>query len=458
MFSPVLRRFMEESPVCVAVHATVRRLLSPQWLDELFLREARQQYQDKLLFSAVANLMGQVVCGVRRSIHEAYQHTHEISVSITSVYNKLNHMETGISAALVRDSAAQAAAVLEHLPLPPSPLPGWEVRIADGNCLAPTQSRLKELRQTPDAPLPGKSLVVLDPRRRLMLDVVPCENGHTQERSLMPQLLMRVRAGELWIADSSFCTTSMLTGLRRRGAFFLVRQHASNLQWRPLGSWVAGGRAKRGRVWEQPIEMWDPLQGTWMRLRRIKLELDKPTRNGERTIYVLSNLPASEASAATLADLYKERWRVERAFGEMTTSLRCEINTLGYPPAALFGYCLALAAYNGVSLVKSAMAAAHGQQKVEEEVSFYQLSREVAATQRGLEVAVKPSQWAPFVRMDAGQFAQTLLELARGMDLRRYRKHPRGPKIKRPKPHVRMVNHIATAKLLAQRKASSAGP
>jgi IS4 transposase len=55
-------------------------------------------------------------------------------------------------------------------------------------------------------------------------------------------------------------------------------------------------------------------------------------------IHLLTNLPASSVSAITAASLYRERWTLEAAFNELTLHLRCEINTLGYPKAALFAF------------------------------------------------------------------------------------------------------------------------
>jgi hypothetical protein len=45
--------------------------------------------------------------------------------------------------------------------------------------------------------------------------------------------------------------------------------------------------------------------------------------------------------------------RALTAFFEIITTLACEINTLGYSKAALFTFCLALLAYNAVSLLKA---------------------------------------------------------------------------------------------------------
>jgi hypothetical protein len=377
MLDPVLRRFIKAAPVCVAARVVLERMLRPSWLDELFRRTARRQYQSRLLFSTLVDLMGQVVLGSRRSVHEAYQQAGETCVSIAAVYQKLNGVELCLSSALVQSSAEQALAVLQGLPpeaLPAPMLDGYELRIVDGNHLAGTQSRLKELRHTRSGPLPGQALVVLDPRRRLMLHVVPCEDAHAQERSLAPQLLEQVRPGELWIADRNFCTTAMLSGVVRQGACFLIRQHASTLTWEEAGPWRDKGACEAGKLAEQPVRVWDPQAGQWMDLRRVRLTLKQPTRSGETQILLLSNLPIKDASAAKVAELYRSRWQVEAAFGELTSALRCEVNTLGYPKAALFAFCLALLAYNAVSLVKHAMAATHGQQKVATEVSAYQLA------------------------------------------------------------------------------------
>ena len=58
--------------------------------------------------------------------------------------------------------------------------------------------------------------------------------------------------------------------------------------------------------------------------------------------------------------VYGKRWSIETAFFEITTTLSCEMQTLGYPKAALFAFCLALVASNAVSVMKAALRRAHG--------------------------------------------------------------------------------------------------
>ena len=60
------------------------------------------------------------------------------------------------------------------------------------------------------------------------------------------------------------------------------------------------------------------------------------------------------------------RWRA--AFGELATCLNGEVNTLGYPKAALFAFCVALVSYNVLSVVKAALRSVHGDEAVEEVV------------------------------------------------------------------------------------------
>jgi hypothetical protein len=126
---------------------------------------------------------------------------------------------------------------------------------------------------------------------------------------------------------------------------------------------------------------------------------------------------------------------------------------LAYPKAALFTFCLALLAYNAVSLIKAALRREHGRKKVNDEVSGYYLSLEISRTYDGMMVAIPAPHWAVFRDLSDQAFASTLRELVSSVDLSRYQKHPRGPKKKPPeRTPYQNGNHVSTAKLLAQRR------
>jgi IS4 transposase len=453
LLDTIFAPFVTERPICVMARAVLERLLDAPRIDALFARTAQQQYTRELLFSSLVQLMSEVVLGVHPTVHAAYQANKAgMGVSTTALYNKLDRIETGVSAALVRDSAELAEPVVKALRAShPRWVPGYQIKVLDGNHLSSTEHRLKALRSTWAAPLPGQALVVLDQQRMLITDVFLSEDGHAQERSILAQVLQHVRADQLWIEDRNFCTLSLMFGMARRGATFVVRQHGQ-LQGELLGRAKRTGTTRSGPVYEQPMLVRDTDSGETLRVRRITIKLKEPTRDGDIELHILSNVPIPRASTAQLARLYGKRWSIETAFFEITTTLSCEINTLGYPKAALFTFCLALLAYNAVSLIKAALRSEHGRQKVQDEVSSYYLSLEIGRTYDGMMIAIPAPHWALFRACSSQEFATMLRELASSVDLSRYQKHPRGPKKKPPeRTAYQPGKHVSTAKLLAQR-------
>ncbi len=453
LLDTIFAPFVKERPICVMARAVLERLLDAQRIDALFDRTAERQYTRELMFSSLVQLMSEVVLGVHPTVHAAYQANQDaIGVSTTALYNKLDRVETGVSAALVRDSAELAEPVVKALRAShPRWVPGYQIKVLDGNHLSATEHRLKALRDTWAAPLPGHALVVLDQQRMLITDVVLSEDGHAQERSLIAQVLRHVREDDLWIEDRNFCTLGLMFGMGRRGAAFVVRQHGQ-LQGELLGRAKRTGTTRSGSVYEQAMRVRDPTSGETMRVRRITIKLKVPTRDGDTELHILSNVPSGRASAAQLARLYGKRWSIEIAFFELTTTLSCEINTLGYPKAALFTFCLALLAYNAVSLIKAALRSTHGRKAVNEEVSGYYLSLEISRTYDGMMITIPAPYWAYFRELSAQEFAGALRELASSVNLSKYQKHPRGPKKKPPKrTPYQNGKHVSTAKLIAQR-------
>ncbi|MCX5728097.1 MAG: transposase [Nitrospirae bacterium] len=445
--------FVEQSPVSVMVRGVLERAFDAGRLDALFEKTAERGYTRELLFSTVVRLMSEVVLGVSPSVHAAYQDASQSpGVSIAAVYDKLAGLETQVSAELVRDSVRQLSPVICCLGGEvPSLLDGYRVLILDGNHLSGSEHRIKPLRRMRAAALPGQALVVLDPQWMLIVDVLPWEDAHAQERSLLEQMVPRVQPRDLWIDDRNFCTTKFLFGIARRQGCFLVRQHASTLHWQLLGKRQSRGRVPTGRVYEQTVHLDHPETGESLLARRITVELDKPTRDGDKEIHLLTNLPVEDADVRQVAGLYTKRWTIEKVFQDLTVALTCEIHTLGYPKAALFGFCLALVAYNAVSLIQAALRAVHGSAKTEAEVSWYYVCLHLSKVYTGMMIALPARDWDIFRRLEVRDFAALLKELALKIDLRRFRKHPRGPK--RPQPRKLSgvkISHVSTARVLAQ--------
>ena len=332
-------------------------------------------------------------------------------------------------------------------------------KVLDGNHLAATEHRIEPTRASHAAPLPGQALVVLDSATMMVIDVAPCEDAHAQERSLVDQVLPGVEPGDLWIADRNFCTTRFLFGVRARRGCFLVRQHRQTLRWQATTPWSKVGRVATGFVQQQTIRVTEVDGDGVMELRRIRLQLDQPTRDKETELFLLTDLPP-EASAACwlppenadallVAETYRRRWALENVFQSLTEALNCEIDTLAYPKAALFGFCVALVAYNVLAVIRAALRSEHGRVEVEAKTSNYHMVQEVATTYSGMMIAIPPGEWEVFQGLTVVEMAEFLREVASQAWLAKYPRTVRGPKKPPPKRTSGRTNHhVSTARLL----------
>lgn len=457
MLAAIFDRFVDQSPMTVMAAGLVRRVLATARLESIFERARHSQYVNKVMFSTIFTLLSEVVTGKQHSVHAAYQSMlGEVGVSVTAVYDKLKGIETSTSQLLVRDVAEELAGVMNEMGgALPAPLPGYRLKIIDGNCLAASQHRLETLRRRAGAALPGKSLVVLDPALSLVIDVFPCEDGHTQERALFEQVLQSVQAHDLWMADRNFCVASFMVGIASAQAFFIIRDHASR-PYEVNGDLCYVGEADGRRFYEQAVTITMD-DGKTLYLRRLEVHLPEPTRNGDAVVVLLTNLPAEgegAVEAIQIGSLYRGRWTIESAFQELARHLESEIDTLGYPKAALFAFAVALVAYNVMATLKAALRAAHGVEKIEQELSNYYVASELRNIWPGMMIAISMKHWDIFIEMSQQEFAQTLVQIAEHVRLGRFKKHPRGPK-KHPPPRSFDPKHphVSTARLLEQQKA-----
>jgi len=438
MLSPVFKPFVEKSPISVMARGMLERVLNPDQLNQWFDTTAKEQYTKDLMFSTIFELMSQVVRGSQPSIHAAFQSSVEdVGVSITSVYNKLNGIEADTSAELVRYAAGQVEPIMLKLLGKMHPLlPGKRIKLLDGNCIEKSHHRIKELRSIAAGPLPGKSLVVYDPLLRLPIDVFPCEDGHAQERSLLKTVLKTIEKDDVWIADRNFCVVTFTCGLHNRSAWFIIREHGK-YPFELIGKEKYIGKIETGSVYEQLIVVPDET-GKEYTFRRIRVNLKHETRDGDTDICIITNLSRSV---------------IETAFQHLAEYLNSEINTLGYPRAALFGFCVALVAYIIMSVVKAALGSVHGVDFIEKNISGYYVANEIEGVYLGMMIVVANNEWTVFRDMSPSQLVRLLKTLAGKVKLSKYQKHPRGPKKPQPK-RVAMKNkpHVSTARILAARK------
>lgn len=456
VFDRVFQSFIAASPVSVMFRGTLENVLSAQRLDRLFAATAQKQYLHELTFSTCVELLGLVVTQIRPSLNAAYRAKRkQIGVSVQSLYQKLAGIEPAVSEALVEETAADLGVIIRRMKGETrGSIAGFDMRIVDGNHLAGTDHRLKELRSIGDAARPGHTLAVLNPQRQLIEKVVVCADGHASQKPLFGRLLGEVEPNQCWVADRDFSTRMFLFGVADRKAYFVVRHHQA-LGVELLGVMSHAGTTKTGEIYEQQVRL-PGSNGRELAIRRITIKLLQPTRDKDLEIHLLSNLPA-KVTASKIANAYLSRWKIEAAFYQLTKVLRCELNTLGYPEAALFGFCLAVVMYNALSVVMAALRVARPEvaaaTKKKQKLSFYYLADEVAGVWRGMALVIPAPRWTKtFAHRTPAQMAKLLLWLARQGPIEPFLTNPARVKKRKKRRIIQYGGHVSTYRILQQRK------
>jgi IS4 transposase len=446
----VFERFTKKSPLTVMARLVMQQALSREWLDELFEQQRDKQYTRELLFSTVVGLMVWVALGLKPSLHAAAQASAGLGVSLTALYDKVNHTEPQLVRALVRGSGEKLTPIVQFMKAQKAPwAAGYRVRVLDGNHLAASEKRLKPLRGFRGAALPGQALVVYAPELDLVVDMVPAEDAHAQERALMGPVLEQVQQGELWLADRNFSTTGILLAIEEKQAAFIIREHGASPNPTVLEPQREVGRVETGRVFEQAVRLEDA--GRQVTLRRVELHLDEPTEDGETVLRLLTNVPAERMGAQEVAKLYRQRWSIESMFGRLESVFQSEIAGLGNPRAALLALGVAAMAYNVLAVLQAAVETEHRLDAANFQISSYYIADEVRSTYSGMMIAVPEVEWEKFENQTAPELSRTLLEMAAKVNPARVRKHPRKPKKKSKKGYVSgevARRHISTARVL----------
>lgn len=450
----LLDRFAAERPVAVMYRALLERVLSAERMNALFRDTAVEQYESPIAFSTVVDILGEVVTRQQKHVNTAYKAyggKPTVGGSVAALYEKMAKVEPAVAERLVRQTAADLAEIIGLLPgRRKSLLPGIRLRIADGKQLNGTDHRLKETRPRREAVLPGKLVPVLDPDRELVLGVVTTEDAHTNERKLWDGILALLEEGDCLVADRLYCTKGSLLRLAERKLLFVIRQHPGDCPVEELSPPQRLGRTDSGAVYEQSVRLVDR-EGQTLTLRRITVRLNKPTDKGEKEIHILTNLPA-KFGGRKIAEVYRHRWKIEQAFQSLAEALRGEVNTLGYPRAALLGYCLALVAYNFLSAVKAVVHSAHPGSS-QTKLSSYYLADEVARAWDGLDLMIPPRTWQrQFVTVTLAQFLRQLRTIAKHVSVSRFASTNRKPKQPRKQLPRGKCTHLSTFRLLSARQ------
>jgi IS4 transposase len=447
MWAEVLARFEKKAPASVMAKLILEQAVPAEWVDQVFEEHRQRQYPRELLFSTIVELMSLVSLGLRPSLHAAARQMEDLPVTLAALYDKVSRTEPALLRALVTGSAERLAPTIKELGCS-AILPGWQLRIVDGNHLPSTEKRLGALRRERGAARPGFSVVVYDPDLDQVVDLQPCEDAYASERVSVLPLLARASEGQLWMADRLYCTLPVMEACEESGASFIIRQQSHHPRLIQEGDWQEPVPVATGAVREQSIE----LKGGH-RWRRVELNLQTPTESGDSVMWFWSNLPDS-ISAEQIADLYRRRWSIEGMFQRLESVLDSEIESLGSPRAALLGFASAILAYNVLAVLKRSVEQAHRETQAESwQASTFHLTVQVRSGFEGMQIAL-PSDFL-LLLSTSETLAQRLLALARIIKPKQVAKSVRGPKIAKPKEWLegKAANaHVSTDRVLKAQK------
>ena len=211
----ILQRYVTIRPIAVMVRAITQEILNDD-LDAVFQESRQRQYQREVLFSHLAITMADVVLGIESSPHQAYRsHREDLKVGVSSFYDKLNHVETSVSEAMVLHAYEKAKALQDNLGfVPREPIRGYHARAIDGNHLQKTEKRIDGLRGLASAALPGTVVATYELGRELFDRAYLLQDAHAQESSALDRVLEDTAKKDLIIGDRHFCIVSFLRGER----------------------------------------------------------------------------------------------------------------------------------------------------------------------------------------------------------------------------------------------------
>ena len=445
MSSKIFDRFVEKAPFAAMTRILAQDFIG-SYLNRIFDDNREVQYDYVATFEGVAATVADVALNFSDNFNQAYkEHKEELEVSRQSFYAKTRGVEPAVSEAVVLHSAERAIEMQEALNFGTwELLPGYRCLSVDGNVLAKSDKRLKVLREVKGAPLPGKIVARFDLQRQVFDRAYVLLDGHSQESTCCDRIVDDLAPRDVLIADRHYCIVPFLTKVAEASSFFAIRQHG-RLKGVLLGKRKRIGRISTGVVYQQEMKL--SAADEAMTVRRITVELDEPTRDGDHVIHLLTNLP-NEVAATVVAELYRHRWEEETAFNVLQMTLTCEHSGVGHPQAATFLFCMSVLAFNLRQTIFAALYATHDEDSVEE-TSHFHVSKNVSDKTEGMLIAITEDEWAELIPSTTRGVASLLRKIARKIELSEYRKSRRGPKKKKPHRSRNVASsHVSTAKLL----------
>lgn len=182
-----------------------------------------------------------------------------------------------------------------------------QILILDGSNLDPVARRLKVLWGKASAPLPGAVLACYDLMRGTLVDLLYSHTFKKGELTAAREVLKGLAKGCLILGDRLYGTPKFLAELGELGLYAVVRRQSwAHIEVREnLGSFKYEG----GTLEDSLI--------IWGKAAKLPARLIRLTRKGKPLELLTNVLDPERLSATEAANLYRDRWQVERLFSDL---------------------------------------------------------------------------------------------------------------------------------------------
>ena len=331
---------------------------------------------------------------------------------------------------------------------------GRHVRLVDGTTVStPDTPELQAKFPQPKSQKPGLGapiirLVVLMSLATAMLTGMamgPYTGKETGETALFRQLLDRLKAGDVVLADRYFCSYFMCAILRALGVDVVTRLHQ-----RRTADFRRGRRLGHGDhvvTWLRPArpswmdqETYDRMPAS-MEVREVQVQVHQPGFRVNSLIVVTSLLDAETYTREDIAELYHQRWHVELDIEAIKVRLGMDELRCKTPALVEKEIWTCVLAYN---LIRLTMLQAALKAKLSPRQLSFASALEAIAPSYGVILALDDTKARTLVEALLGGLATHLVGNRPG------RVEPRAIK-RRPKPHrlLTVPRAEARAQLLA---------
>jgi hypothetical protein len=367
-------------------------------VQDFFDRHRGRSYEKALAFPQLVSIVAETLTQRRGSAHQVLADAvadNRLPVSMTAVYGKLRRMPQALSEAWLAEGTERLRPFLPKRAAGNVPicLQAFSVVVFDGKTFKRAAKRLKSTRPCKGKGLGGRALVGLELRTGLVVAMSTHLDGYANEANLVPDLLPQVRAKlpgpRVWVADRQFGDLPQMRRLLEHDDHFVLRLHKkTSFSPDPTEPARTGVDGKKRLYTEEIGRLQSKRQAGKgkepLRVRRITLH-----RPGQEDLVLVTDLLDTHVyPAIELLELYRQRWRIEQVFQQISEVFHLHHLIGSTPQAAIFQGAFCMLIYNVLQVLKAQIADV--QNRAIADLSTFNLFEDLQRQLSGLHLIVAP--------------------------------------------------------------------